>query len=112
MDWERIHERFMKDEVPVRLAGLAADLARVSSSARSAREPASVLRWVEEGQRFIEWTAGEIDPEIGAELVSIQVMLALWRKVWKNGIPDITQRMLLATQAGQWSERIFALSTK
>jgi hypothetical protein len=31
---ERKRERYLKDTLPVRLAGLAADLARISSSAR------------------------------------------------------------------------------
>ena len=33
---ERIQERYLRDALPVRLAGLAADLGRVASSARHA----------------------------------------------------------------------------
>jgi hypothetical protein len=110
MDWDRIRERYIKDAIPVRLAGLAADMERVASLARSTQDPASVLRWLEEGQRFIEWTAAELEPEIAAELVNIQVILSSWRSIWKQGLPDPSIRTLLAVEAHHWSERILAIA--
>jgi hypothetical protein len=110
MDWERVRQRFLRDPLPVRLAGLAADLSRVSSLVRNAPEEESVVLMMEESQRLIEWTAAEAEPEIAAELVDIQVMLALWRSAWPEARQKVSQRVLLSVQAKQWADRVLAYS--
>ena len=60
---ERRRDRYLRDPLPVRLAGLAADLARVASSARHESGAASVAEMLEESQYFIEWTAAEAEPD-------------------------------------------------
>jgi len=107
---ERKRERFLRDPLPVRLAGLAADLARVSSSARHASGAESVASMLEESQYFIEWTAAEAEPEIAAELVDIQRMVALWRKAWPDAQNNHTQRTLLSVQAKKWSDVVLVYS--
>jgi hypothetical protein len=107
---ERKRERFLRDPLPVRLAGLAADLARVSSSARHETGAESVGSMLEESQYFIEWTAAEAEPEIAAELVDIQRMIALWRKAWPDAQNSRTQRTLLSVQAKKWSDLILSYS--
>jgi len=61
---ERKRERFLRDPLPVRLAGLAADLARVASSARHPTGAESVAVMLEESQYFIVWTAAAAEPEV------------------------------------------------
>ena len=56
---ERIQARFLRDALPARLAGLAADLGRVASSARHATGGAAATAMLEESQYLIEWTAAE-----------------------------------------------------
>ncbi len=107
---ERRRERFMRDTLPVRLASLAADLARVSSSARHVTGAESVASMLEESQYFIEWTAAEAEPEIAAELVDIQRMVGLWRKAWPEAQNNRTQRTLLSVQAKKWSDVILRYS--
>lgn len=103
-------DRFIKDPLPVRLGGLATDLARISSSARRPTGGASVDEMLEESQYFIEWTAAEADPEIAAELVDIQLMLALWRKAWPEAQHHQTQRTILSVQAKKWSDQVLDYS--
>ena len=107
---DRIRERYLKDPLPIRLAGLAADLGRIASSARHISGSASVTQMLEESQYFIEWTAAEADPEIAAELVDIQVMLSLWRKAWPEAQSHQTQRTLLSVQAKKWSNQVLDYS--
>jgi hypothetical protein len=107
---ERKRQRYLQDPLPIRLAGLATDLARVASSARHAAAGASVAEMLEESQYYIEWTAAEAPPEVGAELADIQVMLALWRKAWPEAQRQRTQRTLLSVQAKKWSDRIMGFS--
>lgn len=107
---ERKRERYLRDPMPVRLAGLAADLARVASSARHDSGAESVTTMLEESQYFIEWTAGEAEPEVAAELVDIQRMIALWRKAWPEAQHSRTQRTLLSVQAKKWSDQVLGYS--
>ncbi len=107
---ERKRERYLKDTLPVRLAGLAADLARISSLARQTTAFASIVEMLEESQYFIEWTAAEAEPEVTAELVDIQLLIALWRKAWPEAQHRLTQRTLLSVQAKKWSDQVLGYS--
>jgi hypothetical protein len=103
---ERIRERFLKDPLPVRLAGLAADLARVSSSARRTNGGQATATMLEESQYLIEWTAAEVPPELGEELVNIQLLLSLWRRAWPEAQQNQLQRTILSTQAKHWADQV------
>ncbi len=107
---ERKKERFLRDPFPVRLGGLAADLARVASLARRESSNDSVATMLEESQYFIEWTAAEAEPEVAAELVDIQVMVALWRSAWPEAQKNRTQRTILSVQAKKWSNQVLDYS--
>lgn len=50
-------ERFLSAPLPVRLGGIAADLAQVSSCAQHEGSNDTVAMMLEESQWFIEWTA-------------------------------------------------------
>lgn len=109
----RIKERYLRDDLPRRLGGLAADLARIASSARHPAGRESVAAMLEESQYFIEWTAGDLaetDIEAAAELVDIQVMLALWRRAWADASQNPHQRSLLSLQAKKWSDQVLDYS--
>jgi hypothetical protein len=95
----------MKESLALRLAGLATSLGRISSSARREAGAARVVEMLEECQLYIEWTAGELDPEAAAEMVDIQVMISMWRKSWAKANSDATQRSLLSFLAKKWSDR-------
>lgn len=60
---------------------------------------------LEECQFYIEWTAGELEPEAAAEMVDIQVLIAMWRKAWPTAQQDATQRSLLSFLAKKWSDK-------
>lgn len=102
----RIRERYLKDALPIRLAGLAADLSRVSSAARRATGAAVVAAMLEESQYMIEWTAAEAPVETAEALVNLQVLLALWRRVWPELQHHPLPRNLLAVQTKQWSDQV------
>jgi hypothetical protein len=103
---ERIRERYLRDPLPTRLAGLASTLSKVSSSARRESAAEVVVDLLEEGQYFIEWTAAEAEPEIAGDLVNIQVMLSLWRNAWPEAQHSRPQRSILSVQAKLWSDQV------
>jgi len=105
---DRIRERYIKDPLPVRLMGLAADLSRVASSARRATGAEAVAAMLEESQYLIEWSAGEAPVEMAEHMVNLQVLLALWRRAWGEVQHSPVQRNLLAVQAKHWSDQVMA----
>jgi hypothetical protein len=107
---EKLRERFLRDPLPRRLGGLAATLGRVSSVARKSSDPTNVIRLLEEAKYMIEWTAADTEPEIAAELVSMQTMLNLWLRAWDNASQHKEQRTLLSVQAKHWSDRALDFS--
>jgi hypothetical protein len=107
---EKLRERFLQDSLPQRLGRLAATLGRVSSTARKSFDPLIVQNHLREARYFIEWTAAETEPEVGAELVSIQRLLTLWLNVWDKTSQIREQRILLSVQAKQWSDRALDFS--
>jgi hypothetical protein len=107
---EKLYERFMRDPVPRRLGGLSATLGRISSSARQSTDPKQVANLLEEAKYLIEWTAAETEPEIGSKLVDMQRLIILWEKSWTKAVVFPEQRILLATQAKQWSDQALEFS--
>jgi hypothetical protein len=102
---EKLRQRFMRDPLDKRLGNLAATLGRISSSARDSNTPATVLDLLDEAKHMIEWTAAEAESEVGAELVQIQRLITLWQRGWQSAILQRSQRILLATQAKEWSDK-------
>lgn len=107
---EKMRERFLRDPLPRRLGGLAATFGRVSSVARKSSDPSNVTRLLEEAKYFIEWTAADAEPEVAAELVSMQTLVNLWLKVWGKTSENKEQRTLLSVQAKVWADRAMDLS--
>ena len=103
---EKMRERFLRDPLPRRLGGLAATLGRVSSMVRKSADPETVRRLLEEAKYYIEWTAAEAEPEVAAELVSMQTLINLWLRAWTASGQNEAQRVLLSVQAKQWSDRV------
>ena len=104
-DKEKRKQRFLRDPLEKRLGGLAATLARISSSARNSESPIIVENLLDEAKRLIEWTAADAEAETAADLVQIQRLITLWQKSWKTAFHDKTQRILLSTLAKEWSDK-------
>lgn len=109
-DFASTRTRYLRDAVPVRLGGLAADLARIGSTSVNPANSRVVEVLLEEARRFIEWTAEELDPDTAGEMVDLQLALTLWLHAWQNARSYPVERALLAHQAVCWSDRVLALS--
>ena len=109
-DWTTIRERFLRDNVPVRLGGLAANLRRIYSFAGHDANSSSVAGLLDESKFFIEWTARETSMETAAELVELQVLIACWQREWVRIWSDPARRREVAEGARVWSDRVLNLS--
>ena len=99
-DWTAIRERYLRDGLPTRLGGLAANLGRIKSFAAHGASGEVVESLMDESAHFIEWTASEAQVNVAAELVELQVQLARRRRSWQRFREDPDLRKQLAEQAG------------
>ena len=109
-DWTTIQERYLRDAVPIRLGGLAANLRRITSFASQEASREAVASLIEESKYFIEWTAHEAQVETAAQLVELQVQLARWQQKWPHIWIDSIQRQQIAEQSSAWPDRVLKLS--
>jgi hypothetical protein len=109
-DWTVIRERYLRDELPIRLGGLAANLARIKSFSSHAANRDVVESLLDESKFYIEWTAADAEIDTAAELVELQIQLARWQRSWTSIWADVTQRMQVAEQSRIWSERVLDMS--
>ncbi len=109
-EWTQIQERYLRDDLSVRLGGLAANLSRVKSfSANEAGEEA-VEGLIDESKMFIEWTAAQAEIHTAEKLVELQIQLALWQLQWETIWNDPFKRKQVAEQSALWSKQVLEMS--
>ncbi|HEX9387019.1 MAG TPA: hypothetical protein VF918_11925 [Anaerolineales bacterium] len=109
-DWTAIRERYMRDDLPVRLGGLAANLSRIKSFSANEKSRDTVASLIDESKMFIEWTAAQAETETAAKLVELQVQLALWQLQWQSIWSDSSKRGQFAEQSSAWSKQVLEMS--
>lgn len=109
-DWSVIRERYMRDELPVRLGGLAANLSRIKSFSTNENSRETVASLIDESKMFIEWTAAQAEINTAALIVEVQVQLALWQIRWNHIWSNPSERKRIAEQSGIWSKQILEAS--
>ncbi len=109
-DRSTIQKRYLRDTLPVRLGGLAANLSRIRSFVAHEANRDAVETLIDESKYFIEWTAADAEVEVSAELVELQVQLAKWQCQWAQIWADPFRRGQVAEASSVWSKRILELS--
>jgi hypothetical protein len=109
-DWNALKERYLRDELPIRLGNLASNLARIKSRCQNVANGSMVESLLHESKWFIEWTAPDAEIEIAAQLVELQVQLACWQCCWSTIWEDTEQRMEVANSAKIWSDKVLNFS--
>ena len=99
-DWKSLKERYLRDELPIRLGNLASNLARIKSRCQNVANGEIIESLLQESKLFIEWTAQDAEIEIAAELVELQTQLACWQYSWAGILEDAQQR---TTHHRHWS---------
>jgi hypothetical protein len=105
-----IRERYLRDAMPTRLGGLAANLRRIYAFTRQETGREVVASLIDESKHFIEWTAGEAQIDAAAELVRLQGQLTRWQAHWPEIWADPQRRAEVGEQARTWSDRVLQFS--
>lgn len=103
-------ERYMRDPLPIRLGGLAANLARVKSFSNNHENQKAVFDLFEETKYFIEWTAQDAEIRTTLELIELQLQIAIWQQKWQMNWDDPNIRSTLAQSSADWSQRLLERS--
>lgn len=109
-DMTAIRERYLRDGLPIRLGGLAANLARMKSFSALSQAREAVEGLIEESKFFIEWAAPEAELETQVELVQLQLQLSIWQASWNELWDNPESRQTVSTSADQWSQRVLDMS--
>jgi hypothetical protein len=96
--------------LPVRLGGLAANLARIKSFSDHPDHHNVIESLLNESKFLIEWTAPDAGLDTQVALVELQLQLARWQRAWAEIWTDPVRRATVAEQAGVWSERVLEMS--
>lgn len=107
---EVIRRRFMRDDLSVRLGGIAANLARIHSFSDRVEHEDVVASIVNESRYFIEWTAPYIKLEQQVQLVDLQRRLCDWQLSWTQLWATEQRRRAMASESKSWSERVLRMS--
>ncbi|MEG4326983.1 hypothetical protein [Microcoleus sp. herbarium5] len=109
-DGNTLKERYLRDDLPIRLGNLASNLARIKSRCQNAANGEIIENLLQESKLFIEWTAQDAEIEIAAELVELQIQLACWQYSWARVWEDAEQRMRVTQETKIWSEKVLNMS--
>ncbi len=108
--WFDRRARYLRDEVTVRLGGLAANLARIESFSDHPSHGDVVRGLVRESALFIEWTGPELASDQQVPLVDLQRALVSWHQAWAVIWEDEERRASVAREAAEWSRRVLDMS--
>ena len=106
----RVKERYLRDDHPTRLGGLAANLARVHSFASNSGHMQAVKDLIVEGEHFIEWLAPEAELLELERLAQLQIELATWQYHIKDIWSDEAKRHDMARTAQLRSSEVLEMS--
>ncbi len=110
MNFTAIRTRYLRDPLPIRIGGIAANLARMRSFSLNDANREIVESVLNESKWFIEWTAVEIDVDRAAVLVELQIQLAQWQRSLPEIWQDAEKRQTLIEELRSWSRRILNIS--
>ena len=99
-------ERYLRDGIPIRLGGIAANLSRVKSFSENVENSDAVFQLLEESKYFIEWTGRELDIDSAFRLCAMQRQMAVWQLNWTSVWDDQSSRKRVAADSAKWSMEI------
>jgi hypothetical protein len=101
-DVKRMHDRYLRNDWPIRMGNLASSLLRLSDWVRMRQKDEAIIDLMREIAWFMEWN-GDM---ASMELADMQREVCRWRSVW----PVEEARGMLAFRARQMSNQVLRLS--
>lgn len=103
-------DRYMQDGVPIRIGGIASNMARIATISAWPDCQNMAFEVLEESKYFIEWTAMEADTETTVALIDLQLQLSLWQLRLEKSWPDEATRSEIGRRARAYSNDLLQRS--
>jgi hypothetical protein len=103
-------DRYLRDPLPIRLGGIAANLARVVSCAEMTEAQPLVASLLYESKFFIEWAAPSTPLELSMRLAELQLLIVGWERRLTQTLLDLPTREKFRETVRQWSNRLMEMS--
>ena len=110
MDWQKLRERYGRDDWPIRLGNLASTLARGSSAVANPKTLSTVPPTLREAMLMIEWNLHVTPDAILIQLAPLQSELGLWWRGWDAVAQSKALQQLLSRRAREMSDFVLHLS--
>ena len=101
-DLQKMRDRFIRDESPVRMGNLASSLLRLRKWVQTGHNDEAIVDLMRQIAWLMEWS-GDL---ASSDLADMQGEICRWRRVW----PVDQARPILALRASQMSNRILESS--
>jgi hypothetical protein len=102
-------QRFMRFDLPRRLASIASNLIHVVRAAAGGSDTV-VLRMLEDAELYLQWTVVDCDPETAKRLVQLSLLVQNWRSIWNNNQHELGMRSEILSQCQFWHGELLKLS--
>ena len=108
----KIRDRFMRDSVPVRIGGIAANLSRIRSFSQDLDSCETVRELIEETKCFIDWISPDptMTSNASSALKELAEVLARWEVTCRTGWSVDHNRITISRDAGEWAQRVLQVS--
>lgn len=107
---EERRDRYMQDGLPIRIGGIAANMARVGSISAWPETQDVAFDLLEESKFFIEWIAMEADIETTGALIELQLQLVLWQRQLDTSWSNDASRTEIGRRAKEYSNDLLQRS--
>ena len=108
----RIRDRYMRDSLPVRIGGIAANLSRIRSFSQDFDSCETVSDLIGETKCFIDWI--KPDPTMTSDASSALTELAedldRWENTCRAAWSTEHNRLAISREAGEWAQHVLQLS--
>ena len=107
---DSLKTQYLHHDTSTQLARLAANLTQIKGLAQAGREEQLAQDLIRESQFFIEWIVSSLDLEteldLATKLVELQRQLSRWKLHWSTLWSNPSDRLPVAQQAQDWSDRL------
>ncbi|GAB4386028.1 MAG: hypothetical protein Kow00121_51820 [Elainellaceae cyanobacterium] len=106
--------QYLQNDTSTQLDRLAAHLTQISALTQAGTEEQLAYDLIRESQFFIEWAVANLNLEttlsLATELVELQRQLSRWKLYWSKLWSNSCDRLPIARQSQEWSDRLLRLS--
>jgi hypothetical protein len=113
---DSLKTQYLQHDISTQLGRLVENLTQIKVLTQAGTEEQCAQDLIRESQFFIEWIVPnlslETTLELATELVELQRQLSQWKLHWSVLWSNPGDRLQVAADAQEWSDRVFLITTR